>query len=86
MTRVQTGESRVQIQIAARIFFFSKMSRHGILNNGENCSFSRIMQWGMKLTTKLHLMPKLRMSGNIPLFPVQLHGMDWHSFAFLSFT
>ena len=37
----------------------------------------------MKLTTRLHLVSRLRMSGGIPLLPpISLHGMDKDNFTF----
>jgi hypothetical protein len=36
----------------------------------------------MKFTTPLHLVPRLRMGGAIPLLPCILHGMNRENFAY----
>ena len=43
-------------------------------------------QWsqGMKLTTDLCLVPRLRISGDIPLFPIHLHAVHRYKITFTS--
>jgi len=38
----------------------------------------------MNLTTHCHLVPKVRMSGDIHLPPIYLHGVDRDNFTFLT--
>jgi len=39
--------------------------------------------WDVKFTTCLHIVPKLRMSGAVPVLPhVGIHGMDRGKFSF----
>jgi hypothetical protein len=46
-------------------------------------SFPGVMRPGPKVTTHLHLLPKLRMSGDVPLRPPKsLHGVQSNTFVF----
>jgi hypothetical protein len=43
--------------------------------SGFWCSFSKVKSgWSVKLTTHLHSVPRLRMSGGVPVFPVYVVG------------
>jgi len=56
-------------------------SPHTLVFNGYEGSFQGVSGLGLKLAPHLHLMPKLRINGVIPLLsPIRPHCMDWNNF------
>ena len=88
LTRLQAGQSEVRTPAGIRYFYLLQNVQYdppSLLFNGYGCSFPGVQRPGEMLTTRLHLLPKLRMSGAVPLF--HLHGfMAWTGKNFLIFS
>ena len=71
-TRLHTTESVVQIPVEARDFSFQDWLwvSTNLLFNGNHHFSPWLSSQVMKLTTHLHLLPRLRMSGGVPLLPL----------------
>jgi hypothetical protein len=64
----RAGRSGVRIPIRAEIFLFSTRSELAIrLTQPLTERVPCFLSWGIKLATHLHVVPRLRMSGYIPL-------------------
>jgi hypothetical protein len=78
MTRLQAGQLGFDFQQGQGIFVFDTMSRLTLEPTQPpfKWALSLGVKWpGMKLTTYLHLMPRIRMHGLDFCSPVCLHGV-----------
>ena len=79
VVRLQAEWSAVRIPAGARDRVRVPLSLQWVLSE-------ELSGWEVELTTHLHLVPKLRMSGVVPLLSVQPHGVNRDSFTTLKYT
>jgi hypothetical protein len=57
------------------VFSLSLYHRVQTGSGAHPASYPMVIRRGVKLTTHLHLVPRLRIRGTIPPFPIRLHGV-----------
>jgi len=75
-TRTRAGMSEVRIPIGAKYFFLHQKSRPVLGPSQPRFIFLGQNGRGVMLTTHLHLVPRSRMSGAVPLLPL-FNSMAW---------
>jgi hypothetical protein len=86
VTRLRQGRSGVRNSVAERNFSLLQPLEtdsavpQSFLLNGNLDSLPRSSGRCVELSIHLHLLPRLRISGAIPLSPIRLHGVDRENF------
>jgi hypothetical protein len=78
MVQFPIGQITSRFKVFTQVLKDTHTTGNGVLSGGQS-------GWGIKLTTRLHLVPTLRMHGVIPLLPISLQGGYLDNFSFTLF-
>jgi hypothetical protein len=69
VTRLRAGRSRIRISVGARGFYLLQIVPPALGSTQPSIRLVPGVKWPGREATYLHLVPKIRMSGAVPLFP-----------------